>query len=68
VTVVHGMKARPRDAEFAWIREHAHEYPGEWVVLDGGTLVAHGFRLRDVRAALSAEVMARALFHRVDLD
>lgn len=31
---------RPRDREMAWLREHQHEYKGQWVALDGDELVA----------------------------
>ncbi len=69
VRVVPGVHARPRGAEFAWIRAHAHEYAGEWVVLDGDRLLAHGLRLKQVRETLSPEDVARdPLFHRVDVD
>jgi hypothetical protein len=31
-----------RSREMAWIAEHEHEYPGEWVVLDGDRLIGRG--------------------------
>ncbi len=31
---------RPR--EMSWIAEHWREYPGQWVLLDGDRLIAHG--------------------------
>jgi hypothetical protein len=68
VRVVPGVHARPRTAEFAWIQAHADEYPGEWIVLDGDRLLAHGLRLKQVREMLSPEDVARdPLFHRVDV-
>lgn len=69
VRVVPGVQARPRTAEFAWIQAHAYEYPGEWIVLDGDRLLAHGPRLKQVREMLSPQdVAGDPLFHRVDLD
>lgn len=37
-----------RDEENAWLRAHAREYEGQWVVLEGGTLVAVGSGLQEV--------------------
>lgn len=31
-----------RKLESEWLRDHSHEYPGEWVALDGNRLLAHG--------------------------
>src|SRR5262245_31299314 len=31
---------RSRDREFAWLREHAHEYPDCWLALLGDQLIA----------------------------
>lgn len=36
-------------ADMEWLREHEHEYQGEYVLLDGGQLIAHG---TDLSAAL----------------
>jgi len=69
VRVVPGVQARPRSPEFAWIKAHAHEYPGEWIALDGDRLLAHGPRLKQVREMLSPQDAAGdPLFHRVDID
>jgi len=63
------IQDRARDAEYAWLREHAQEYRGQWVVLDGSELVASGPRLRDVRQQLTAADRERdPLFHWVDTD
>ncbi len=37
-----------------WLREHAREYPGQWVVLAGDRLVAHDSERAAVRAAAEA--------------
>ena len=39
-----------RDKDIAWLREHADEYRGMWVVLSGGELLAAG--KRDIRRTL----------------
>lgn len=37
-----------RKREYQWMKEHAHEYPGEHLALEGDKLIAHGKRLRQV--------------------
>jgi len=34
--------------ELRWLKEHRHEYMGQWVALDGDRLVAHGTNAREV--------------------
>ena len=36
--------------EMKWIQENRDQYVGQWVALDGDTLIAHGIKARDVRA------------------
>jgi hypothetical protein len=31
---------RPLDEEYAWLRDHAREYPGQWLAVRGARLVA----------------------------
>jgi Family of unknown function (DUF5678) len=38
-----------------WIAEHAREYAGQWVALDGDRLIAHGKDARKVYAAANAD-------------
>jgi hypothetical protein len=33
---------RTHEDERAWLEAHREEFLGQWVALDGGTLVAHG--------------------------
>jgi hypothetical protein len=40
VRVLEPRRAIPRDKESAWIRQHAHEYPGRWLALRGDQLIA----------------------------
>jgi predicted DNA-binding antitoxin AbrB/MazE fold protein len=37
-----GRAFNPRDREQVWLQGHRDEYAGQWVALDGDTLVAHG--------------------------
>jgi hypothetical protein len=63
------LQDRARDAEFAWFRDHAQDYRRQWVVLDGGKLLASGPQLRDILRKLSSPERDRdPLFHWVDTD
>jgi hypothetical protein len=45
--------------ELRWLKDHRHEYMGQWVALDGDRLVAHGTNAREVfQAAREAGVKA----------
>jgi hypothetical protein len=46
--VVKGVRSRSLDRERAWLREHAHEYPGQWLAIFGDQLVAVAPRLATV--------------------
>lgn len=60
---------RPRAAEFAWLREHAPEYAGQWVALDGACLLAAAAKLSDLLQQLGPHERQRdLLFHRVDAE
>jgi hypothetical protein len=60
---------RPREAEFAWLREHASEYAGQWVALDGARLLGAAPKLEELLSRITAADRARRpLFHRVDAD
>lgn len=37
--------------EIQWLKEHRHEYIGQWVALDGNRLVSHAATAREVYAA-----------------
>ncbi len=57
-----GLPVRSFQQEFAWIRGHAHEYPGCWLAIHGDRLVAAGASRREVvSAAREALGEARAL-------
>jgi hypothetical protein len=43
-----GMSREQTEKESVWLREHAREYPGCWVVLDGDRLIAAHPSLRTV--------------------
>ncbi|MGH9854331.1 MAG: DUF5678 domain-containing protein [Blastocatellia bacterium] len=38
-----------------WLAEHAREYAGQWVALDGERLIAHGPDARAIYAAANAD-------------
>lgn len=38
-----------------WLKEHAHEYAGQWVALDGERLIAHGTDAANVFALADAD-------------
>jgi len=38
-----------------WMNEHAREYGGQWVALDGDRLIAHGEKADEVFAAADAD-------------
>ena len=40
--------------EFRWLTEHAREYAGQWVALDGDRLIANGKDAKEVFAAADA--------------
>ncbi len=54
-------------AAMKWLREHAHEYRGQWVALAGDRLVAHGSEREVVRAAHEAVGLdaSQVLLHRI---
>ena len=54
-------------AAMKWLREHAHEYRGQWVALAGDRLVAHGSERELVRAAHEAAGLdaSQVLLHRI---
>ncbi len=37
-----------------WLADHSHEYPDQWVVLDGDRLIAHSADYEEIRAAAKA--------------
>lgn len=37
-----------------WLSEHAPDYAGQWIALDGDKLIAHGMNRAEVRAAADA--------------
>ena len=41
--------------ERQWVKEHKHEYPGQWVALDGDRLIAASFDQMEVLEAARAD-------------
>lgn len=55
-----------RRREFAWLREHASEYKGQWIAIDEHRLVAAAPTLRELRARLRELKLDRVpLLHRL---
>jgi hypothetical protein len=54
-------------AAMKWLREHAHEYRGQWVALAGDRLIAHGSERELVRAVHEAAGLdaSQVLLHRI---
>lgn len=53
-----------RIREMEWLSKHRHEYPGEYVALDGDRLVSHGTDGREVyRQARAAGVKVPFMAH-----
>jgi Family of unknown function (DUF5678) len=60
-------RADPKDEPaMRWINEHAKEYPGEWLALDGYQLLAHGKELKEVSSEAKAQGVDLPLLHLVE--
>ncbi|MBI2219132.1 MAG: hypothetical protein HYU51_17760 [Candidatus Rokubacteria bacterium] len=56
-----------RRQEYDWLRTHGHQYRGQWVALDGATLLVSAATLRELQERLRAvPVTNRPFLHRVD--
>ncbi len=51
--------------ERQWIKEHKHEYAGQWVALDGDRLIAASPVQQEVWDAVSADSATLPLVHRI---
>jgi hypothetical protein len=54
--------------ETQWLKEHRHEYIGQWVALDGDQLVSHGTNARAVSEAARDAGVEVPFFTRVEPD
>ena len=59
---------KDRREELQWLATESGSYAGEWVALDGPSLIAHGERLTSVSAAAKAAGVIEPLFARVPRD
>ena len=68
--------AKPNDFEerqarfqrsMRWIQENREKFDGQWVALDGDTLLAHGTDGKAVHAAAQAKGVKTPLMHRVSI-
>ncbi len=41
--------------EMEWVEQHKHEYPGQWVALDGDRLIAASPNRMDISVAIKAD-------------
>jgi hypothetical protein len=57
------MKDRTR--EMKWIKEHKHEYVGQWVALDGDRLIVASPIRAEISAAIKADGAKLPLVHRI---
>ncbi|MFN0124496.1 MAG: hypothetical protein ACKV2V_28685 [Blastocatellia bacterium] len=57
------MKDRSR--EMAWLKEHQHEYAGQWVALDGDRLIAASADRLEISAAVRSDGAHLPLIHRI---
>lgn len=55
------LPVRDRSREYAWLAEHCDEYDGQYVALDGDTLIAAGASAKDVSAKARELGIAGAL-------
>jgi len=54
--------------ETQWLKEHRHEYIGQWVALDGDRLISHGTNAREVSEAARAAGVEVPFFTRIEPD
>ena len=54
-----------RTKEMEWVEQHKHEYPGQWVALDGDRLVAASPNRMELSAAIKAAGATLPLILRV---
>ena len=54
-----------RTKERQWIKDHKHEYAGQWVALDGGTLIDASPIQQEVWDAVSAGSATAPLVARI---
>lgn len=48
------INSKTYEAEYRWLREHAAQYAGQWVALEGERLLSHGVDVRAVHTAAQA--------------
>ena len=60
------LGAVDRTNELAWIAEHGPEYRGEWVVLDGNRLIAHGSDPQPLLKQARSQGLERPLVTRIE--
>lgn len=59
---------RPLHPNTIWIKENKHRYPGKYVALKDGKLIAVGRTLKDVDIASKSKGVKKPLFHYIFPD
>ncbi len=54
--------------EKQWLKEHRHEYVGQWIALDGDRLISHGTNAREVSEAAREAGVVTPYFAHIDPD
>ncbi|MGH9834763.1 MAG: DUF5678 domain-containing protein [Blastocatellia bacterium] len=54
--------------EKQWLKEHRHEYVGQWVALDGDRLISHGTNAREVSEATREAGVKTPFLAHIDPD
>lgn len=65
-TVAINWPRKDRSREQAWLKQHRHEYAGEWLALDGDRLISHSPVLREVTAEMKKQDVQSPYLIRVD--
>src|SRR5262245_29696549 len=55
VKLVKPIPVTDPEPSMRWMKEHSHEYGGQWVALDGDRLIAHGANADEVFAIADAD-------------
>ncbi|HMV49946.1 MAG TPA: DUF5678 domain-containing protein [Blastocatellia bacterium] len=57
---------KDRSREYQWLKDHAKNYVGQWVALEGDELIAHGATAIEVLAVATASGIERPLLIQVE--
>lgn len=60
-----GVRKQPLHPNTIWIKENSHKYPGQYVALKDGKLIATGRTLKEADIAAKEKGFKKLLFHYV---